>query len=210
MPRFKIFTPVPGYTGLGAADTQFSRGEAIIDTADSKAAAALYYFKGAGYRIVALDDESVSDVLHSSDPEVEARALRAEIQGLKDRKAIAELKAERDKLREELELDPVEDELTEDDTDDDSPERGEGATLVVTDASGRTEGDGPDETVTPATELLAPPAENAPVDEWRTWVIASNRGTEKDVKGVSRADIIARFGADYDRERDAQLKGGAA
>lgn len=198
---FKINTPIPGFTGIGAGEVGFLNGEATIDADTPRGLAALHYFTGAGYRVEAIDhDRDASDVLRTSgaEPAVEARALRLEIAALKDARELEALRQERDTLRAEVEGDNA----------DTAPpaktatQQGEGASLTpgVADAA-------PDAS---QRELLAPPAEGAPVAEWREWVAKSERATADDVATTPRTELIKVYGAQYDADRAAQLEGSAS
>lgn len=199
MARFEVRTPVIGYNGLSVSGVVFTNGAAVVTSDTDDGLRALAYFKGAGYGILALDEHGIDDVLAAANasPEAEAARLRAEIRGLKDRQQLDELRAERDKLRADVFG-----------TEPEAP-AGEGATF--------TPGAGAAEPAIPSAaggaseqQLLAPPAESAPVAEWRAWAVASGRASEEDVAKAPRAEVIATYGTAYDRDRDEQLKGGAS
>ena len=201
MARFEIKTPVAGFSGQSAGVT-FTDGLAVIDTDAQAHLSALAYFRQAGYGIKALDDESAVDVLNrgGEDPATEAARLRAEIASLEDRRSLDELRQRRDDLRREV---LGEDKAAEDEAEV-SPAFVPG-TIVEGDPAAETK---PAEAA--ERELLAPPAEAAPVAEWRAWAVDSGRATPEQVAPpTSKADIIATHGAAYDRDREAQLSAGS-
>src|SRR5688572_12052838 len=101
MARFKISTPVAGYTGESAG-IAFANGVAEVDTATDAGVSALSYFRSAGYGIVPLDDVEVDDAIRraTTPPADEAEQLDREIRALEiaeslddKRKRLDELKA---------------------------------------------------------------------------------------------------------------------
>lgn len=111
MPRFKITTPVPNWTGdvgereTGVPVTRFFDGEVELNVVDQGTASRLAYFRSAGYIIEALDDVSVSDAIRSSVLTVgqEVDALTAENAELAKVSELDKLRAENAKLREAAE-----------------------------------------------------------------------------------------------------------
>jgi hypothetical protein len=201
MQTFTVFTPRSDYAG-DSAGVMFANGRADVP-ADN--VAALAYFRGAGYRIVPQDENGpdVEDVLTSgADPVAQSKALQREIAALEARRDLDKLRAQRDALRAELDGD---------ETPDEAAGLADPATTMLTPgiapetgAPGATEG----AVETPAP--LAPPAGNAGVDAWRAWVVDSRRGSADDVAGLSRTEIMSTYGAQYDADRAAYLKGGSA
>lgn len=198
MSTFNVYAPVGDYTGESAG-VVFANGKASVDASTDKGRASLAYFRAAGYRIAGDEGADLDAALRgdAGDPLAEAAAIDAEIKALEARRDLDAKRKERDKLRAEV-------------LGKDAAEAGEGATLV---AAPPLQGINPIPVTADATEegasveLLAPPAESQGVAEWRAWAVASGRASEADVKASPRADLIARYGADYDRDRAAQLEG---
>lgn len=204
MPQFQIKTPVPNWSGVGVAGIAFANGVAIVDSENDKGYAALSYAYGRGYQVEPLDENgpSVLDVLESrdADPVRESAKLDAEIKALESARDLQAKRKHRDELREQVYGAEQASAQEQADHADDG-----------TTSSTLTPGEGP--TITepaPGDELLAPPAENASADSWRTWVVDSGRATEDEVAGKSRTELIQTYGAAYDRDREAQLKGGTS
>ncbi len=203
MARFEITAPVADFNGFSAG-VNFTAGRAVVTSDTQVGMSALAYFRGAGYGIKALDEVLVDEVLAraNEDPATEARRLRREIADLENRLDLDELRRRRAELHREVygeddphEVGPVETE----------PRQGGEASISATlspGAANYAEGDLP---ARHGWRMLAPPAENAPVAEWRTWVVDSGRATADEVKSTPKAEIIATHGAAYDRDREAQL-----
>lgn len=206
MARFEISAPVANFNGFSAG-VAFTDGKAVITSDTDKGLAALGYFRGAGYGIRALDEVRVDEVLVRSneDPSTEAARLRREIDELETRLELDNLRRRRDELHREV----YGDEDPHAVGPDESPRQAGEAEIPATLSPGSTnaaEGDLPAEQA----ELLAPPMETAPVAEWRAWAVAAKRATPEQVASpVSKADIIATYGAAYDRDREAQLSAGS-
>jgi hypothetical protein len=208
MARFEITTPVADYNGFSAG-VNFTAGKAVVTSDTQAGMSALAYFRGAGYGILALDEVLVDEVLNraNEDPATEAARLRREIADLEDRESLDELRERRAELYAKV--------YGEDDPRviDAATPRQEGeveiqATLSPGSAN-YAEGDRPAETKSgevPGVGLLAPPADSAPVAEWRAWAVDSGRATAEEVAAPrTKADIIATYGAAYDRDREEQL-----
>lgn len=106
MPKFKIMTPVPDWTGsvgeTGNA-TSFVDGKAELDVVDERTAGRLSYFLSAGYRIDPLDDISPADAIRSATltPAAETEVLERENAALKKAASLEGLRKENAKLRED-------------------------------------------------------------------------------------------------------------
>jgi hypothetical protein len=206
MARFEITTPVADYNGFSAG-VNFTAGKATITSDTAGGLAALAYFRGAGYGIAALDEVGADEILSraNEDPNTEAQRLRREIAELEDRESLEDLRRRRADLHRKV--------YGTDDPHETGPvvagPRQEGEEVITPTlspgAANYAEGDAPAEG-----ELLAPPADNAPVAEWRTWAVESGRAKASDVEKTPRSEIIATFGSAYDRDREAQLTGGDA
>jgi hypothetical protein len=218
MSRFEISIP-NGFTGVGAGGVKFANGKAVVSSDTEGGLSALAYFKSqGGYGILPLDETSVDEVLQhgNSAPAEEAETLRREIKALEDRRDLEKLRKERDDLYREVYG------VDRDEAEQRNAEQGglpAGATLTPGAApatevdKAQTQGSTPKAPpyVSPETpqdgKLKPPPADNAPVAEWRTWAVESGRAKAEDVEKAPRGEIIAKHGADYDRDREAQLKG---
>ncbi len=211
MARFEITTPVADYNGQSAG-VQFAEGRATVTSDTQAGISALRYFREAGYGIRARDELGVDEVLNRANetPEDEATRLRREIAALKDRRSIDELRAERNELYREVYGADDPHVVT---AEADAPRQGGEDVIASTlspGAANYAEGDLPAEVAHGnGGELLAPPAENAPVAEWRTWVVQSRRAEAEAVEKTPRTELIATYGAAYDRDRAAQLTAGA-
>lgn len=187
MARFEIKTKVPNWTGVSAG-VSFASGRAVITSDTQAGLAALAYFHSAGYGIAELDGVSVNEVLTRANesPDVEFRRLTAEI-------ATKENRLQLETLRERNRALDAQVFKVADTTD----------LAVLTPSEVSAQGGAPQTT---QVELKAPPADNAPVVAWRNWAVKSGRATEDQVKVMSKEDIATKYGAEYDAERDAQLK----
>lgn len=203
MARFQINVR-SGYTGVGAGGVNFTAGEAVITSDTREGLAALAYFvSNPGYDVLPLDEVQASDVLRQGNesPAEESKRLQAEIDELRARRDIERLRRERDDLYRDVygrdRADERQAQLTPgSEGEDEPPQNEQGPEVVVTDAS--------------SGKLLPPPAESAPVGEWRKWAVDSGRAKTEDVEKASRSQIISEHGAAYDRDREAELKGGSA
>jgi hypothetical protein len=205
MARFEITTPVADYNGMSAG-VNFTAGRAVISSDTQAGLTALAYFRGAGYGIFAMDELTADEVLNraNEDPTTEAERLRREIAALETRESLDELRARRAELHRKVygEEDPHAD-LPGPATPRQEGEAGIQATLSPG-AANYAEGDAPAQQQ--GGELLAPPADNAPVSEWRTWAVDSKRAKAEDVKSMPKGELQSTFGAAYDRDREAQLQ----
>lgn len=209
MARFEISTPVADYNGFSAG-INFTAGKAVVSSDTQAGMSALAYFRQAGYGILALDEPTVDEVLTraNEDPATEAARLRREIAELENRESLDELRSRRDELHRKVYG-------VDDPHADAAPAvaapRQEGETEISPTLSpgsaNYAAGDHPAELagVTAEGELLAPPADSAPVAEWRAWAVESKRAKAEDVEKTPRSEIIATHGAAYDRDREAQL-----
>lgn len=222
MARFEISTRT-GFTGVGAGGVNFTNGRATITSDTESGKSALSYFaSNQGYDILPLDEVTVSDALQrgNNSPTEDVKALQAEIDELKARRDIERLRKERDDLYREVyghdRTDaPAAAQLTPGSKGEDVVERegGKRPELVAADPSGQTvapyvsPNDAP-----PAQDgkKLPPPADSAPVAEWRTWAVDSGRAKAEDVEKAPRSEIIAKHGAAFDAEREAELRGGGS
>lgn len=207
MSRFEITTPVADYNGYSAG-INFTAGKAVVTSDTQAGMSALGYFRQAGYGILALDELGVDEVLSrgNEDPTAEATRLRREISELENRESLDELRKRRAELHAKV--------YGEDDPHalDGNAPRQEGeveiqATLSPGSAN-YAEGDRPAEVKdgeTPDVGLLAPPNETEGVAAWRAWAVDSKRATADEVKATPKTEIIATYGAAYDRDREAQL-----
>lgn len=215
MARFEITTPVADYNGFSAG-VNFTAGKAVVTSDTAGGMSALAYFRGAGYGIAALDEVGADEILSraNEDPNTEAQRLRREIAELEDREGLEDLRKRRADLHRKV--------YGTDDPHETGPvvagPRQEGEDVIAPTlspgAANYAEGDAPASN-TPAAapaegKLLAPPADNAPVAEWRTWAVESGRAKTTDVEKAPRSEIIATFGSAYDRDREAQLTSGDA
>lgn len=205
MARFEITTPVADYNGFSAG-VNFTAGKAVVTSDTQAGLSALAYFRGAGYGILALDEVLVDEVLNraNEDPVTEAARLRREIADLETRESLDELRERRAELHRKVygEDDPHAVAAV------DQP-RQEGEAEIQASlspgAANYAEGDVPAEG-----ELLAPPLETEGVAAWRAWAVDSRRATAEQVAApVTKAEIIATYGAAYDRDREAQLSAGS-
>lgn len=210
MARFEISTPVADYTGMSAG-INFTAGKAIVSSDTQAGMSALGYFRQAGYGILALDEVAVDEVLTRANeaPATEVARLKREIAELEDRQSIENLRKRRADLHREV---YGVDDPHEADT---AAPRQEGETEITPTLSpgsaNYAAGDAPAESKdgeVPDVGLLAPPADNAPVAEWRAWAVESGRAKAEDVEKTPRSEIIATYGAAYDRDREAQLNAG--
>lgn len=181
MARFEIKTPVPDFTGL-VAGVAFAKGRAVITSDTEAGAAALYYFKGAGYGISALDGVEADEVLSRANEAPGAEHAR--------------LVRENTELQNRLDLDELRD----------RNKALQGEVFKTGDAS---RGEAPAPVVTQA-PLLAPPADGASQAAWRKWAVDSGRVPEDEAKILEKATIQAVHGAAYDEERAARLRADAA
>jgi hypothetical protein len=198
MTEFTIESPVADFTGESAG-AYFRDGSATLDVVDDKGRASLGYFMNAGYKITPADADgpSAREVLAASaDPAAEARELQREIEQLEARRDVDDLRKRRNALREQL---------------------GD----VAPASAGELEAGNADESAAPAPSKqdtpaavdngpMAPPPGNAGVEAWRTWVVESGRDSEESVSTLSRTEIINTYGAAYDADRAAYLKGEGA
>jgi hypothetical protein len=104
MAKFKIMTPVPGWSGSvgeGEGATAFVKGAAELDVIDASSAGRLSYFISAGYVIEALDDVAPADAIRSATltPHDEAEALERENARLSRAADLDKLRAENARLR---------------------------------------------------------------------------------------------------------------
>lgn len=182
MARFEIKTRTPNWNGTSAG-IQFANGRAVITSDTSAGLAALSYFKQAGYGIAALDADDVDEVLAraNEDPTSEHARLIAEIAAKENRLKLGELRDRNKALDEEIFKANAKAAETGDD--------------AQTGKVKTTQG-----------ELLAPPADTAPVGEWRKWAVESGRATESEAKAMDKPTLIAQHGSAYDAEREAQLR----
>lgn len=209
MGRYEIRSPNRAYRGESAG-IMFQDGVAVATSDTAAGMSALMYFRAAGYGILSLDDASpIDEVLQRGNetPEQEAARLDHEIEALKARDSLEGKRRERDDLYRKVYGDDAADAREQAAT----PSMLTGiAPVVLTDPAG-------DDQIAPGeqgegakSELLAPPSHNAGVGEWRKWAVDSGRSTENEVSSMSRTELQNTFGADYDRDREAQLKGGAS
>lgn len=198
---FIVETPVIEYTGESAG-IGFHKGRAEVAADTQDGLSALRYFRGAGYRIYAKDENgpALSELLDqpAGDALAEAAAIQAEIKQLEARRDLEDLRGKRDALRREV-LGKDEAAALEPGTTPVEIELADPATGPA--EAGQQQGEG---------ALLAPPAANAGVADWRAWAVESGRAGEDDVATKSRTELQNTLGADYDRDREAQLKGGAS
>lgn len=201
MSRFEITAPVPGFRG-DSAGVMFDNGKAVITSDTAQGLSALAYFRSQGYGILPLDGVHPDEVLqHGNESALEESArLDREIAELKAKRDVEAKRKERDDLYREVYGADEPAELTPGAEGED----GQHPAIVETAPVERAGPAGEGSTSAP----LAPPANNASAEEWRAWVAASGRGTAEDVAEKSRTEIINTYGADYDRDREAQLKGG--
>lgn len=198
MQTFTVLTPRPDYSG-DSAGVVFASGRADVPGDN---VAALAYFRGAGYTIVPQDENGpdVVEVLTAgADPIAQSKALQREIDALKARRDFDKLVAERDALRAELGDDVPAAELA-----------AAADTMLTPGVAPEVGAPGATEDATEAVAPLAPPAGNAGVEAWRTWVVESGRGSADDVAALSRTEIQSTYGAQYDADRAAYLKGESA
>jgi hypothetical protein len=203
MARFEIRTPVVGFTGVSAG-VSFQDGAAVITSDTQDGMSALTYFRQAGYGVLALDGVEADDIIRrgNESPEEESARLDREISALESRKGLEEKRARVAELRADVY----------------GAEGAPGQLPILSTGTAPTaitpvEGDPgvpPLEGGDDNAELIAPPANNASADEWRKWVVDSGRATDDEVAGRSRTALQEQYGADYDRDREAQLKGGAS
>lgn len=154
----------------------FDKGRTVVTSDTAEGLAALYYFKTQGYGIAPLDQVGIDEVLTRANEDA-----TSEFDRLSRENAELENRLKLDELREENKR------LQE---------------QVFKADSAATELSEPAE----ESELLAPPAESAPVSAWRAWAVESGRATEDEVKSQDKATIISTHGAAYDRERAARLQ----
>lgn len=221
MGRYEVRTPHVGFTGESAG-VAFQDGAAVV-TSDTQAGFnALTYFRQAGYGILALDDAApIDEVLHRGNESAveESARLDREIADLEARRDLDAKRKKRDELYAEV--------FGEDAAAARGAEEPDSAAAYTLPTGmgpnfAQPAIDDPDGPAAPAAdpqqgegstaeaELLAPPANNASAEDWRAWAVASGRASQEDVATKSRTELQNTLGADYDRDREAQLKGGAA
>jgi hypothetical protein len=211
MARFEITTPAPGFTGESRG-IAFQQGKAVVTSDTKDGLSALTYFYGAGYGVLPLDGVTAAEIVQrgNESPEEEAARLDREIAELDARRSLDDKRAKRDALYREVYGDEAADarEAAAEPVDETTTLTTGIAPTVATAADGDPGTDSAEPGEGASSELLAPPAGNASVDDWRTWAVDSGRAQDSDVASMSRTAIQQRYGADYDRDREAQLKGG--
>lgn len=159
-----------------SAGVNFAGGRAVVTSDTQEGLAALRYFAEAGYGVAALDGVEIGEVLTRANESPAAEHARL----------TREIAANEDRLS----LDDLRKKARE----------LEGKVFKADDT------DPVDPALPAQTELLAPPADNAAVGEWRKWVVASGRLTEDDAKAADKPTLVTVHGAAYDAERDARLR----
>ncbi len=213
MARFEITTPAPGFTGESRG-IAFQQGKAVITSDTKDGLSALTYFYGAGYGVLPLDGVTAAEIVQrgNESPEEEAARLDREIAELEARQSLDDKRAKRDALYRDVYGDEAADarQAAAEPVDEMTTLTTGTAPTVATAAAGDPGIEPSEQGEGASSELLVPPAGNASVDEWRKWAVDSGRAQESDVSGMSRTAIQQRYGAEYDAEREAQLKGGDA
>jgi hypothetical protein len=196
-----------------SAGIMFQDGVAVVTSDTAAGMSALTYFRGAGYGILPLDDALPIDELlqrGNESPEEEAARLEREIESLKARDSLEAKRQERDDLYRKVYGDDAADAREQATTATPSMLTGIAPIVpTVDDPVAPVEGQG-EQGEGAESELLAPPANNASVADWRAWAVQSGRATEDEVSSRSRTELQNTLGADYDRDREEQLKGGAS
>jgi len=190
MARFKISTPVAGYTGESAG-IAFANGIAEIDTRSDAHVSALSYFRSAGYGIVPLDDVEVDDAIRraTTPPADEAEQLKREIAELEKAESLDGLRKRRDELKSKV-AEREQAERTESRKGDNAPD--------VPAAPGAPRGqDGR------GSSLPAPP-ESDKVADWRTYATEHLGVTDAQARTMNTQELRGL----YVRTRNEGTKGG--
>jgi len=167
MSKFKIMTPVPGWTGsVGAAgtETHFIDGRAELDVTDETTAGRLAYFRSGGYGIEPLDKVGVDEAIR--------RVTMTTVQ------EYAELKRESAELDRAAELDSLRDEVAR------KRER-----QVKTDAEAE---QAPEATGRPA---LPDPPDSDKVADWRAYAVKNLDVTDAQARAMNTQELRARYDA---------------
>jgi len=177
MPKFKIMTLVPDWTGsIGAigTETHFIKGVAELDVVDETAAGRLAYFRSAGYGIEPLDDISIDDAIR--------RVTMTTVQ------EYAELERESAELDRAAELDSLRDKVAK------KRER-----QIKVDAE-TTEIDRSETDPTTGQSLLPPPPDSDRVADWRTYAVKNLGVTDAQARAMSLQELRAEHRRVVDAE----------